>query len=187
LYSNSLVFNKIEKKGIQISVINVPIEKKDTTNPVLARSISLEGINLCRKTPTPHHAAQPERLNNGRSFFAPKKCVIKLECNRNCSINISVHRRFQFQLTKTDAPVLSFITNPGLRSLRSLTPGYKYIAPTGHGPQKQIVIVNYKMICPCKQPNEDAINPVLTRSISLEGINICRKTPPPHHEAQPER
>jgi len=98
-----------------------------------------------------------------------------------------VHRRFQFQLTKTDAQVLSFITNPGLRSLRSLTPGYKYIAPTGHGPQKQIVIVNYKMICPCKQPNEEAINPVLTRSNAPEEQNICRKTPSPHDAAQPER
>jgi len=97
------------------------IQKKDTINPGLARSNAPAEQNICRKTPPPHHAAQPERKNSGSGFFAPKKCVIKLECNLYYPLDISAHRRFQFQLPKTDAPVSIFYHDPGLRSLPRAT------------------------------------------------------------------
>jgi hypothetical protein len=47
---------------------------------------------------------------------------------------------FLFQFSLVVAPVLSVIFYPGLRSLRSLTPGYQYVAPLGQGPQMEEIL-----------------------------------------------
>jgi hypothetical protein len=61
--------------------------------------------------------------------------------NNKTTFNISAHGRFLFQFSFVIAPVLSFIINPGLHSLRSFTPGYKYSAPPGQGSQKKLHFV----------------------------------------------